>query len=399
MPTFAYRAVDRSGKRQEGYQKATSAAALSRTFEERGLLLLEVEASEQTAVDNQGFPWSRKQEVLEVTRALAAFLSAGMPLARAFSVAGELAGRNLAEPLADIRDQVRRGELLHVALSAYPALFPPMYSGIVRAGERSGDLPAAFRRLAEQLEREAEIRNRLLSASIYPFLLALVGGAALVVLLAFVLPRFVELLEGAGAVIPPSTSLLLESAAFLGSFWLPILLLLFGGIMGAFAFSRTTHGQRAGARLLLLLPMSGQLRRNALAARFARLTGVILNGGAPLMTALENAVDSFADPIAREEVERIRDRVREGVRLEHAIADGLLFPPMLRQLIAVGEGSGRLAEFLLKSAEILEERVHRSLERLVILVEPALIILFGLIVGFVALALLQAIYGIDAGAF
>jgi type II secretory pathway component PulF len=269
----------------------------------------------------------------------------------------------------------------------------------VRAGERSGDLSGAFVRLAVQLEREAELRARLLSALIYPAALAGVGAVAVLILLLFVLPRFAELLAGAGATLPSSTSTLLAISAATRAYWPAIL----GGLVAvAFGFgaARTTDaGRRALSRLALAMPLVGPLRRTLLGARFARLTGVLVGGGAPLLAALDDAVHSITDPIAQDEVARVRGRVREGISLNAAIAEGALFPPTLAQLIAVGEESGRLHEFLVKAADIFEERTARTTTRLVALAEPAMMVVFGGAVGFVALSLLQAVYAVNAGAF
>jgi type II secretory pathway component PulF len=278
-------------------------------------------------------------------------------------------------------------------------LFSPLYIGLVRAGEKSGDVDASFARLADQLERDEQLRGRILSAAIYPFLLATVGTIAVSVLLMFVLPRFVELLEGSGASLPGSTAFLLALSGGLNRYW-PVLLLAVGGLIAAgFWAARTPQGQRAWSRLLLTLPLVRTLRRYALAARFARLAGVLLGGGAPLLTALDDTIESIGDPVARDDVARIRGRVREGASLRQAITEGNLFPPLLAQLVSVGEEAGRLREFLLKAADIFEDRTERSTQRLATLAEPAMIVLFGAIVAFVALSLLQAIYGINAGSF
>ena len=141
------------------------------------------------------------------------------------------------------------------------------------------------------------------------------------------------------------------------------------------------------------------MRKDALAARFARLVGTLHGGGAPLLSALDDATESLGDPIAREEASRIRARVREGGSLHQAIEEGTLFPPLLSQLVAVGEESGRLEEFLLKAADIFEGRTDRAVQRLMSLLEPAMIVVFGAVVALVALSLLQAIYGVNAGSF
>lgn len=399
MPAYAYRAVDSAGRTLRGRLEAGSPAALSGALEARGLLLLDAEDSGSQAPRSGFSAFGRRRSVLEATQALAALLPAGLPLARALATASELVGGEVHQALDEIRSRVERGESLATALAGYPALFSPLYVGMIRAGERSGDLESAFARTAEQLEREEELRGRLLSASIYPLVLAGIGGLAVVVLLIFVLPRFAELLEGAGASLPGSTALLLQIAAGVQRFW-PVLL---GGLvvvpLGAAVAARTEQGRRSGAVFVLAVPGVGGLRRSVLAARFARLTGVLLAGGAPLLSALDDALESMGDPLAREDVARIRSRVREGSSLHGAISEGSLFPPLLARLVAVGEGSGRLREFLLKAADMFEDRTQRTVQRLVALAEPAMIVVFGAVVAFIALSLLQAIYGVNADAF
>ena len=397
MPAFAYQAVDLAGKRLRGRAEAATPAALTRSLEERGLLVLAVDAAE--GASERGFGFGRRREVLEVTRALAALLPAGMPLAQALGAASSVASGDVREAVQQVRARVERGDTLSASLAAHPALFSPLYIGLVRAGEKSGDVDASFARLADQLERDEHLRGRILSAAIYPLLLATVGTIAVCVLLMFVLPRFVELLEGSGASLPTSTAFLLALSSGLRRFWPVLLLAIVGLTFAGFWAARTTEGQRAWSRVLLALPLVRTLRRYALAARFARLAGVLLGGGAPLLTALDDTIESIGDPIARDDVARIRGRVREGASLRQAITEGGLFPPLLAQLVAVGEEAGRLREFLLKAADIFEDRTERSTQRLATLAEPAMIVMFGVIVAFVALSLLQAIYGINAGSF
>jgi type II secretory pathway component PulF len=271
--------------------------------------------------------------------------------------------------------------------------------GLVRAGERSGTLTASFARLGQQLEREEQLRARLVSAAIYPILLALVGAGAVLVLLLFVLPRFAELLTGAGGQLPRSTAILLALAAGARQWWPIFLVIPIGAALVATWVRATDEGKRALSAILLALPVVGNFRRTLLGARVARLAGTLLGGGAPLLVALGDTAESVADPLARDEIERVRARVREGVTLARAIGEGSLFPELLAQLVAVGEEAGRLEEFLLKAADILDERSERLTARLVALLEPAMIVGFGGMVGFVALSLLQAIYGINASSF
>jgi len=398
MPTYAYQAVDGSGKRMRGQAQALSPNALTRTLEERGLLVLDVAESSGSAAKG-GARFGRRREVLEVTRAMAALLPVGMPLAQALNAASGVASGDVRAALQEVRARVERGDTLSSALNEHRRLFSPLYVGLVRAGERSGDIDAAFVRLATQLERDEQLRGKVLSASIYPLLLATAGSVAVTVLLFFVLPRFVTLLEGSGAKLPRSTATLLAFSAVFHRAWPVLLMVPF--LIAAFAAwaSNSDDGRRVWSSILLALPGVSTLRKYALSGRFARLVGVLLGGGAPLLNALDDTIESIGDPIARDDAGRIRTRVREGTSLRDAVAESTLFPPLLAQLIGVGEDAGQLEVFLMKAADIFEERTERATQRLATLAEPAMIIVFGIIVAFVALSLLQAIYGINASSF
>lgn len=398
MPTFAYEAVDGAGKRQRGESSAISAMALSKALEARGLLVLQVAES----TSGGGTRWwkpGRKREVLEFTRAMSALLPVGMPLAKALDAATGVTSGDVAAAIRDVRSRVERGVPLADALAEHRDLFDALYSGIVRAGERSGDLDTAFSRLAEQLERDEQLRGRILSASIYPLLLATAGTLAVCVLIFFVLPRFVTLLEGSGATLPATTRLLLGVTGAMRRGWPLLALLPFLGAAAVAWVRNTDEGRRAWSALLLQLPLIRTLRQYALSARFARLLGVLLGGGAPLLPALDDAMESIGDPIARDEIARVRGLVREGSSMRNAVAGSTLFSPLLAQLIGVGEEAGQLRTFLVKAADIFEERTERATQRVAALAEPAMIVVFGAIVAFVALSLLQAIYGINANSF
>ncbi len=403
MPTFAYQAVDGLGKRQRGEAQAASSGALVRTLEERGLLVLDVAEAGAggtgAGARKTGFRFGRRREVLEFTRAMAALLPVGMPLAQALNAASGVASGDVRDAVLDVRSRVERGETLSVSLAGHPGLFPPLYVGLVRAGEKSGDVDASFARLATHLDREEQVRGKVLSAAIYPLLLAGAGSVAVTVLLFFVLPRFVGLLQGSGAELPRSTATLMAVSAALHRAW-PVLILIPFGIAALVTWMRSTEdGKRAAARLMLTVPGVRTLRQYALAARFSRLLGVLLGGGAPLLAALDDTIESIGDPLARDDAVRIRARVREGSSLRGAVADSPLFPALLAQLVGVGEDAGQLRVFLDKSADIFEERTERATQRLATLAEPAMILMFGVVVAFIALSLLQAIYGINANSF
>jgi general secretion pathway protein F len=400
MPSFEFSVATPSGERRRGVRDASSAESLTATLRAEGAFVLEVAVSSRSGGAQARRTIRRaRRDLLEMTTALASLLPAGLPLAKALDAASRMASEAGAAVLSEVRTRVERGESLAAALAAHREVFPPHYVGLVAAGERSGDLAGSFVRLAAQLEREATIRARLLSAAVYPLVLAVAGGAALLVLLLVVLPSFAELLTGSGARLPTSTAIVLPISGAIRRGWYLIPLLIAGAIGGFEMVRSRPQGRLALARFISRIPLVGMLARDIAAARFARLSGTLLAGGAPLLSALELAGASVGAPLTEAATVRVRTAVREGGSLNAALRREPAFPPLLAQLAALGEESARLDEFLLKAATLFEERTERTVQRLLALAEPAMIVVFGGVIGFTALSLLQAIYSVNAGSF
>ena len=391
MPLLRYKALTRAGAREAGVLDAPTPDAASATLRSRGLIVLEVSASSPGWLGGR----IRSGDLAEFTRALAALLPAGLPLARALGVARDIAPASLHNALADVQARVERGSTFADALAAHPHAFPASYVGLVRAGERAGSLDASVGRLADAIESEQQFRAKLLTAAIYPTLLAFVGGAAILVLLMVVLPRFGALFAASGSALPTSTAVVLAISQAMRAYALPIVIVVLA--LGAFGIWLATARDAADmrSRLFLATPFVSHFYREVLAARTARVIAILLGGGAPFIVALDDAARSLDDPSAQREVLRIRARVREGASPSLAVGEGTLFPPVLARLVAAGEESSQLEGFFAKAADLFEERAKRSAARFVALAEPALIVAFGVIVGLIALALVQAIYGIN----
>ena len=393
MALLRYRALTRAGGREAGVVEAPTSDAATSVLRERGLIVLDVAAAD--APRRFFGARIRSGDLAEFTRALAALLPAGLPLARALSVARDIAPVSLRSPLADVQARVERGSTFADALAAHPDAFPASYVGLVRAGERAGSLADSISRLADAIEAEQEFRAKLLTAAIYPTLLAFVGGGAILVLLLVVLPRFGALFAASGSALPASTAFVLAISAALraNAIALTVAIILFGAFSLWLGTSRDAGELRS--RLFLVLPLVSGFYREVLAARTARVIAILLGGGASFVSALDDAAKSLDDPSARREVLRIRARAREGVSPASAVAEGTLFPPVFARLVAAGEESSQLEAFFAKAANLFEERAKRSAARFMALVEPGLIVAFGLVVGLIALALVQAIYGIN----
>jgi len=392
MPHFEFTVVNAEGRRARGREVAASEAALLTSLAARGLTAVRVSEREHGA---PFAPRVSRAATTDAVRALASLLAAGVPLIRALDVAATTAPPALAELLRDVRGRVERGDTLHAAMAVHAAVFSPASVGVVRAGERAGDLDGALDRLAAQREREDALRERLLSAAIYPTVLAIAGGAAILVLLYFVLPRFAALLQDTGLPLPRSTMMLLALATSVRAHWLALPVVA-GVVVGAAIWLRaTTRGRWLAARLLLSAPLVGRFRRDALSSSAARTLAVLLRGGAPLSAALEDAAASASDPLLCVALQRCRARIIAGSSLHAALLEESIFDDAFRALIATGEQAGRLVEFLERAADLLAQRTQRGAQRLVALAEPAMVIAFGVVIAVIALSLLQAIYGIN----
>lgn len=393
MTLLRYRALTREGAREAGLIDAPDSAAAISMLQTRGLIVLDV--AEKTGGTTTFGGRIRTSDIAEFTRALAALLPAGLPLPRALSVARDIAPEPLRVALADVQARVQRGTTFADALAAHANAFPPSYVGLVRAGERAGSLSSSIARLADAMESQEEFRAKLVTAAIYPTLLTFVGGAAVLVLLMIVLPRFGSLFAASGSPVPTSTALVLTMATTLraNAALVALMFIVVSATVLWIATSRDAAETRS--KLFLALPLVSPFYREILAARAARVIAILLGGGAPFVTALDDAARSLDDPAARHEVERIRERVREGTGPASAFAEGTLFPPVLARLVSAGEESSQLEAFFTKAADLFEDRAKRSAARFVALAEPMLIVAFGIIVGLIALALVQAIYGIN----
>lgn len=399
MPDFAYRVVTAAGRSLSGVEEAASVGALERALSDRGLYPIEVRAVTGARRSGRRFG-SRRVAVVEAIRYLATLMGAGFPLDRALGTVGRVVRRDdVAAALATVRERVRSGTPLADAFAEQSRVFPRLAVGMARAGERGGHLDTALARLADHLEGEEKLRAQLISALVYPLMMTVVGGAAVLVLVLYVLPRFVTLLDDAGATLPRSTAFVLGVGEFLGTWWPMLAVAGVVAAMGLVGFQRSAGGRAICDGLFLRLPLLGPLRQRLAATRLGRSLATLLESGLPILPALDVAADSLADVAAAEEVRRAREDVRAGVPLAVALGRGRAFPFVFLQMVELGEEGGRLSEMLERAAATAEQEMQRGLDRVVRLIEPAMIVVFGVIAGLVALSLLQAIYGVRVEAF
>ncbi len=395
---FRYRAATPAGQVIEGVLHGASRQTVLAELQRQRLYPVSVDEVAAPTAERSGSRLGRRAAVALWTRSMATLLGAGVPLDRALAFGDGSAGhRGLADALREVRRAVQGGAGLAQALARHPRYFDALFVATIEAGESSGALDAVFERLSDHLEESAELRSQVQSALIYPLLMAVVGAAGIFVLLGFVIPRFAEILSDAGGELPLTARLLIAASTIVAKGWWAGLLL---GVVAAYAISAASTRPTARRRwdaTRLRLPWIGDFERKYLTARFARTLGLLLKSGIPVLPALGIARASAPNLVLQEGVDRASAAVSEGSALAPALAGTL--PPLALQMIAVGEESGRLEELCLRVADAYDGQVRRTLRTMIALIEPAMILVFGALVGFVALAMLQAIYGINLTTF
>ena len=402
MAVFAYRAADQLGRTIDGMMEAPDTRAVIERLQRDAYFPVRIRAQDRPRglLDLAWTEMVRRRvaprDLVTLTQQLATLLEAGLPLDRALAIQMDLAPTpRLQAIVADVLAAVQGGSPLADALARHhPRPFSRLYVDMVRAGEKGGVLEVTLRRLASFLEESRELRDALASALIYPVLLAAVGAAAVVFLMTFVIPRFAVILGDLGTTIPLPTLILLETSACIQRYWWSLALLALGCLLGARAALGTTRGRRAVDRLLLRLPLVGQVVMKSEVARFTRVLGTLLQNGVALIPALAVARGMLANRVLAGAVAGLGEGARRGAGLARPMAESRVFPPLAVHLVRVGEESGRLEEALLQGSASLEADTRKLVRRLVALAEPCIILAMGLVVGFIVVAMLLAIVSI-----
>ncbi|HJY80758.1 MAG TPA: type II secretion system F family protein [Candidatus Binatia bacterium] len=406
MPQFHYQATTPQGKIIEGVMEAGEEKVVVARLHDQGYLPLRVALPGQAKSDSS-LGWFalpvlprrgtiRQRDLLVLTQELATLIAAGLPLDRALSVLGGLTTKEeLKKTVGQILRAVQQGKSLAEALADYPKIFPPLYVNMVKAGELGGFLDTTLQRLAEYLERAQLVQDEIKSALTYPILLTVVGGLSVVILLTYVLPKFAVIFGDLGHALPTSTRILLGISHGLRAYWWVLVLGGIGGWVGMRQYLATGQGRFAWDRWCLRLWIIGQLLTKREVGRFARTLGTLLKSGVPLLQALEVVQDVLENQMVSRALREVRVGVREGQGIAGPLGRSGVFPTLALQMVSVGEETGRLDEMLMRVAEYYERDTYNQIKRLTSLLEPVLILVMGLLVGFVVISMLSAVFSIN----
>lgn len=399
MPEFSYKAVKVSGQVVEGVLMADTEPALVAELRQRGFLPIQVHLKGGVVGSRVAFLRRGRlssSDRLGFARQLATLVRAGIPLDRSIALSRDLAAKPaLREVIGSALKELRSGKSLANSLTSCGDFFPPLYVAMVRAGEASGTLPAVLDRLVEFEEFSDELRSYLVSALIYPALLVTVGGGAIALLLGWVVPRFAQVFEEAGRELPLPTLVLMKVSDIVRGYgWVAVLLV----VAMAWAWSRwvrTESGRLRWDGWRLKVPLVGPVWLKLEVARFAKTMGTLLNQAVPIIAALRLTREVAGNRVIAGAIEPVMQGIKRGQGFATPLAEAGLFPPLAVQLATLGEQTGKLDAMLFQIAEIYDREVRTATKRLVALVEPAVILLMGLIVGGIVVSTLLAIVSMN----
>jgi type IV pilus assembly protein PilC len=397
-PMFSYQAKDRAGQTREGTVDAVSRAAALLAVDGMGLMPVRVEELRARAEPAPRLRRGRvhARDITVFTRQLGSLTRSGVPILRALATIRRQAGNlTFRDMLTDVEARVRDGTMLSEALSRYPRFFPELYINMVRSGESAGLLDTMLFRLSEAREKEEDVSRKVRAATAYPLLIVAVGLVTVFVLLAFFLPKVVSLFD-TYTQLPLLTRVLIGASAFVstnGHWIVMILVLLFAIIRRLASFEQ---GRLFFDRIKLRLPLLGRCMQESDVARFARTLALLIDAGIPLDRALPLSAATLRNQVMRDEIHGVQKRtVEEGMPLSSGLERLPHFPPIVANLAAVGEEGGRLDEALNEVADYFDKEVEHRSRLATSLLEPILILVIGLVVGFIIMAMLLPIFEIS----
>lgn len=392
MPQFQYEVKKGPGDVLKGQLEAESQRAAVARLRDMGYFPLRVEEfagkKERKSARESLFRIRLKDRNI-FFRQLANLSESGMVLTRALrTLVEQTENPRLAKIIDQIRDDVQKGASLADAMDKHPKLFPPMFCSLVRAGETGGMLEEVFWRIVAFGEQEEELRGKAFGAMVYPAFLLTVGSISIFILVSFVFPKFVKIFEEFNAELPLPTRMVMGFCDFMGNWWWAVIIVL-GLLISLFVqWVRTEPGRRKVDDFVLKIPVVRSVVQKYEMAKFARTLGTLLDNGVPVLTSLRITASTMSNRVIREEVSLLHTGVTEGESMSESLRQTKFFPPLVINMFAVGEESGRIGAVAKRIADAYDLEVDRAVKAMTALFEPLLIVIMGVIVGFLVIAML-----------
>lgn len=393
MPIFSYRATTTEGSIIEGAIESVSEKVATESLKNSGLILLKIitqgeEANKRFVLKSSG------ENLLTFTTELSTLLGAGLPLDMSLNMLSEISeSKQMRDIIKSLLKSIREGGSFSDALKMHPGIFPRLYVNMMKAGEAGGVMNVVLEKLGEFLETTKEMKDQVISSMIYPAILLGTGAISIIILLTFMVPKFTSVFAELGSSMPLSTRLLLGlSNAIRDQWWLFLLSM----TAGWFIFNNYIKSDKGRYNWdSFKLRMMGDVIRKLETARFCRTLGTLLSSGVPMLQALNNAKDVINNQAMASAIGSLSKGVKEGKGITVPLSEADVFPPLAVSMVKVGEETGQLEDMLIKVAITYEKSMKIALKRFISFVEPGMILIMGLIIGFIVLSMLMAIFSIS----
>ncbi len=392
MPVFSYRATTIQGSILEGVIEAADERTAIEKLKSTGYIPLRVTAPKEGVRKKISFK-SPRSDLLTFTTELSALLGAGLPLDRSLNILSTISeSKEMKNIVQSVLKSIREGSSFSDALQKHPRIFPKLYVNMVRAGEAGGVLEVVLEKLNEFLESTKELKDHIYSVMIYPTILMVTGGISIIILLTYVLPKFSVMFDELGGSLPLPTQILLTISYTIKAYWWILFAIMLTSWILFKKYIKTDAGRYKWDSFKLKI--LGDVIRKLETARFCRTLGTLLKSGVPLLQALNNTRDVLNNQVIASAIDRVSIGAKEGKGIAIPLSDTNVFPPLALSMIKVGEETGQLDTMLLKVATTYEKSLNVAIKRFVNLLEPIMILSMGLIIGFIVISMLIAIFSI-----
>ena len=394
MANFKYKAINSEGQRIEGSQSADSESQVREMLLSNQYYPLSIE--KENSKNKISFSFNRKVKLKDIAifcRQFYVMLDSGLSIGKALNILIEQGEKpKIREALIGVNGDLKRGETLASSMRKRKDVFPNLLTSMIDAGERSGNLDIILKRMAEYYEKETKIRGKIKSAMIYPIVLGVVAIIAITFILTFVMPTFVQMFEENNVDLPMSTKMVLGTSKMLGKYGIIIFLILVTAIILLGKYLKSEEGQYKLSIINLKIPVIKKLTQKIIVSRFTRTMGIVSSSGMSLVTSLEIVASVVGNKIAEKELLKVKEKVLKGEGLGDSIMKIKIFPPMLASMVKVGEEAGSLDSILDKTADFYDDELEREIQTATALIEPAMIVVMGIIIGFLLISILTPMF-------
>lgn len=396
MPFFDYRAKSSDGQLQRGKVEAANMESAADTLREKGLFIVSIQPVREKGLSSLKKPMGtmKFKEVVVFTRQLAAIVEAGLTLTTGLSILLQQSTGGARTVIAQILNDIESGMSFSRALEKHPKVFDKSYVYLVQAGESSGSLDVVLNRLADNMEEQSEFKGKVGSALVYPAVVLVVMLAVVVIMMVMVVPKLTEVFDEFGAELPLPTRILIGMSTFMTKYWWALLLII-GVVAGVFAvWYRGIDAKRLVDRILFKIPVFGDLRKKTILTAYTQTLSMLVHAGVPLVESLDLAGESVDSVVYREALEDVESKVEKGVSLGVAIEAYEEFPPIMPQMIKVGEETGKIDTILANLSDYFGREAERAVANLMAAFEPVIMVILGVVVAFLVIAIILPIYNL-----